>query len=1071
MNPETPSRADDPVLSLPLSTSTGVDREKLAWLLLLVGAVLTRFWDLGLRAMSHDEAQHAIYSFYLYDTGNYQHDPLLHGPLLFHLNALFYFLFGASDFSARLAPALSGLGVILLIACLRRYIGRTGALAAALLVVLSPTLLCYSRYIRNDVYIALFVMVWIYAAFRYLETRAPRSLWLMVAAMALAFTTKENSFIFGATIGAFFALLGLFRLLWSGQRGSPQSSSNAPDRSALDLSLLMLTLVLPFMTPWGYFVTGRDLAGYAQSENLWHNLMLLAVVTLLSGLLAVVYFGFKRGTDSINLRLWVRLMALFWGVQILLFTTFFTNTQKGLVSGVVGSLGYWLTQHEVGRGSQPWFYYLILSTLYEFLALFLCLAAVWSLNRHLKTSTWEPVSKEDLPVEAEPEASGTGGNEIRKLFLCFLVFWVFCSWIGYSVAGERMPWLLMHVVLPMCVLGGWWLGRLLNLISWSSVTNSRTSSLILVPGLVGLLILALLKGGAFEGRDLASLAATIRWLVTLGILLTLVYLVSRVAARAGRTLTLHLLTLGVVVLLGLLTLRASLMLNFKNYDLATELLVYAHGTPDIKRALEEIDLIGSRTGGRSKLVVAYDSQSSWPFTWYMRDYPGSKFYGDAPRLDAMKSPVGIVGPDNVRKVLPYLTDEYIRRVYRLVWWPPHEPYLVGLEGLFRAVTDPISQRNLIQYFFYRRMPGVDMAIWPHRQEFNLFVRRDLASDVWNLGVLPARSPASDPSKVEQRELQIVRSFSGNYEGRALSKPRDLAVGPQGERVIADSGNNRILILDKGGNLKLTFGSACLLEKGPESGCLDPDGPGSGELGDGQFNEPWGVAVNQKGEIYVADTWNGRIQKFDSEGRFLAKWGRYGHSPNQLGDPEVLFGPRGLALDSEGNLLVADTGNKRILRFGGEGAFLEQVGGGGITPGLFDEPVSLVVEPAEGAVYVTDAWNRRIQRFDARLQFQSEWKVPGWKDRGILSKPYIAVDLAGQVYVTDPENSRILVYGIDGTLRVRLSGGTGTGQFLDNPNGLALDPTAGNLLVADGGNDRILEFAPVAGTDFPVSSEQ
>ncbi len=1036
---------------------------------------MTRFWDLGLRAMSHDEAQHAIYSFYLYDTGNYQHDPLLHGPLLFHVNALFYFLFGASDFSARLAPALSGLGVIVLIACLRRYIGRTGALAAALLVVLSPTLLCYSRYIRNDVYIALFVMVWIYASFRYLETRAPRFLGLMVAAMALAFTTKENSFIFGATIGAFFAILGLGRLFWSGLRRSPTESPNLRDRTALELSLLMLTLVLPFMTPWGYFVTGRDLAGYAQSENLWHNLLLLGVVTLLSGLLALMFFGFKRGADGINLRLWVRLMALFWGVQIILFTTFFTNTQKGLVSGVVGSLGYWLTQHEVGRGSQPWFYYLILSTVYEFLASFLCLAALWSLNRHLKTGTWEPVLKEDLPVEAESEASDAGASEIRKLFLCFLAFWVLCSWIGYSVAGERMPWLLMHVVLPMCVLGGWWLGRLLNLISWSSVANCRASGLILVPGLVGLLTFALLKGGVFEGRDLVSLAATSRWLVALGVLLTLVYLVSRVVGRAGRTLTLHLLALGVVVLLGLLTLRASLMLNFKNYDLATELLVYAHGTPDIKRALDEIDLIGSRTGGRSKLVVAYDSQSSWPFTWYMRDYPGSKFYGDTPRLDAMKSPVVIVGPDNVRKVLPYLTDEYIRRVYRLVWWPPHEPYLVGLEEFFKVVTDPDGLKNLSQYFFYRRLPGVDMAIWPHWQEFNLFVRRDLASDVWNLGVRPSRSLASDPSKVEQRELQVVRSFSGDYAGRPMSKPRDLAVSPQGDRVIADSGNNRILILDKGGNLKLAFGSTCVLEKGAESGCLDPDGSGSGELGDGQFNEPRGVAVNRQGEIYVADTWNGRIQKFDSEGRFLAKWGRFGNSPGQLGDPEVLFGPRGLALDSEGNLLVADTGNKRVLSFAGGGTFLRQIGGGGITPGLFDEPVSLVVAPAEGAVYVTDAWNQRIQKFDDGLQFQSEWKVPGWKDQGILSKPYIVLDSAGQVYVTDPENSRILVYAVDGSLRARLSGGTGTGQFLDNPNGLTLDSTTGNLLVADGGNDRILEFAPVAsagaGRDSPVSSEQ
>src|SRR5690606_29863902 len=109
------------------------------------------------------------------------------------------------------------------------------------------------------------------------------------------------------------------------------------------------------------------------------------------------------------------------------------------------------------------------------------------------------------------------------------------------------------------------------------------------------------------------------------------------------------------------------------------------------------------------------------------------------------------------------------------------------------------------------------------------------------------------------------------------------------------------------------------------------------LGDGQFNEPWGVAVDGEGQIYVADTWNGRIQVFAPDGTFLRKWGYFNTTNGELGDPLALFGPRGLAVDLNGNLLVADTGNKRILLFTPTGELVQQVGGGGVALGRFEEP--------------------------------------------------------------------------------------------------------------------------------------
>ena len=93
---------------------------------------------LGARVMSHDESLHTYYSWRLYDAGDFQHTPLMHGPLLFHAVAFFYFLFGDSDFSARIYTALLGVIVVLFPYLFRRWLGRTGAVLAAIALARFP---------------------------------------------------------------------------------------------------------------------------------------------------------------------------------------------------------------------------------------------------------------------------------------------------------------------------------------------------------------------------------------------------------------------------------------------------------------------------------------------------------------------------------------------------------------------------------------------------------------------------------------------------------------------------------------------------------------------------------------------------------------------------------------------------------------------------------------------------------------------------------------------------------------------------------------------------------------------
>ena len=174
-----------------------------AWLVLLTLALVSRFYDLGTRAMSHDEGLHTWYSWQLFHSGHYQHDPMMHGPVLFHANALIYLLFGDTDLTSRILPALAGVAVLMVFWCFRRYMGRPGALAGGILVLVSPSLLFYSRYIRNDIYISLFMLVWTYSILRYLESDHAKWLWGMVLAMALSFACKEVTFIHGMVIGSF----------------------------------------------------------------------------------------------------------------------------------------------------------------------------------------------------------------------------------------------------------------------------------------------------------------------------------------------------------------------------------------------------------------------------------------------------------------------------------------------------------------------------------------------------------------------------------------------------------------------------------------------------------------------------------------------------------------------------------------------------------------------------------------------------------------------------------------------------------------------------------------------------
>ncbi|MEP6471077.1 MAG: flippase activity-associated protein Agl23, partial [Acidobacteriota bacterium] len=126
--------------------------------LFILVAIATRFWHLGERPFHHDESIHAHQSYTLMKDGNWRYDPAYHGPFLYYANALVYRLLGVTNTTARLLPAIFGLLLIAAAFPLARWIGRDAAFAYAALVLISPHLTYFSRFIREDTYSLVFTL-------------------------------------------------------------------------------------------------------------------------------------------------------------------------------------------------------------------------------------------------------------------------------------------------------------------------------------------------------------------------------------------------------------------------------------------------------------------------------------------------------------------------------------------------------------------------------------------------------------------------------------------------------------------------------------------------------------------------------------------------------------------------------------------------------------------------------------------------------------------------------------------------------------------------------------------------
>jgi DNA-binding beta-propeller fold protein YncE len=323
---------------------------------------------------------------------------------------------------------------------------------------------------------------------------------------------------------------------------------------------------------------------------------------------------------------------------------------------------------------------------------------------------------------------------------------------------------------------------------------------------------------------------------------------------------------------------------------------------------------------------------------------------------------------------------------------------------------------------------------------------------------------------EADKRETVTSYSGQGDlGWKLRKPTSTAFEPATLDLVHKTiyeGNAET----SNGNVIETRAPAGNSEQvSPPSFSLRFGGTG---VGNGQFKEPWSVALDSSGNVWALDTGNDRVEKFSATGGFDAVFGKEGTGNLQFKEP------KGIAIDeSTGNVYIADSANNRIEELSSSGAFVEVIGWGvsdgkselevckasckagiaGSGKGQFSGPQGLTFD-VEGDIWVTDTGNDRVEGLSESGAFLTQFGSKG-SGNGQFTEPTGVAMSEGSFYVVDHGDDRIEQFSTLGAYVGQFgSKGSGPAQFTE-PYGIVTNPSTGVLFVCDAGNERMQEFSP------------
>jgi predicted membrane-bound mannosyltransferase/sugar lactone lactonase YvrE len=1089
------------------------DRERITalavryWEVALYGSFVSlalglRLWHLSGRAIHHDESLHMYYAWQIFKGQGYQHVPFMHGPFKFFSTALVFRLFGDSDFTARLVFALFGSALVGLPYFIRGFLGRAGALFAALLLALSPTLLYVSRFNRDDILVVTYTLAMVIVMWRYLKEQREAYLFAIPLLLMLGFTTMEMTFITTAIFlvyleyqlandlldqirasrslsreeeAAAFVVLMLtgwaIAALWPLLDGPRQRWSLKVMPPAAHLLIVLLVFSLPQFSGAVQKIPFVHI-GTPNTFDEGRAGMQLKLVTTAIFFLVSIYIGLLW-----NWRIFLIGAAIFYIPYFLFYTAFFTNGgdiwnfghsgqfwhgEGGFWTGIWGSLDYWLSQQLVRRGNQPDYYYFMFLPVYELLPLVFAVggALYYAFKGKMDQKLLSAATVLLViifSVIPKSSAGPIGTYHVHAAFIIaiasvllmrmdaftkFLLFWTLSVFFALTVAGEKMPWLIVHVALPLTLLAAKVMDDILSSVGQATqaaadaraaqkraekdlpaaAASPRGVQLERILPLAGGAALAILAAVIFQASGPGAGLSLIAWLLSLLATGLVVWTAMNASWRiAGQV--------AAVALFGALFVFTARAAGNAAYDQGDpngyprEMLIYAQGSPALSVLDADIERAARDSGLGYNLPIVVDSSGNvWPWPWSLRNfhYTSTDFSGD---FTPPSGAIVLISNQNQSKMAPYLADYQQGVPYTHMWWFPE--FYRGLQTT-RFLSDVFNGHTLSvwrNYFIDREVAGASSS-----PDMIAYFPKSYQSTI----IPPPPTGNVSADALPDASVTFIGE-TGTAPGQ-YTQPDDITVDAQGNLFVVDTQNHRVQKVAPDGTAT-AFGKT----GSGKSEFGDPHDQSSDYAKDG----PWGMAVDAQGNLYVADTWNHRVEKFGPDFAFIKEWG--------AGE---LFGPRDIAIDAQGNVYVVDTGNKRIREYTADGVLIKDIGKKGSAagqfvagsgPGEFNEPSSIAIAP-NGDIYVADFWNKRIQIFDASFRYRTEIKVKSWGSPGITDRAYIVALSDGHVLATDPANGRILVFDPTGNQQAawRLPSAVGSSR----PVGIAVDAQAQNVYISD-----------------------
>ncbi|MBU4373584.1 MAG: TIGR03663 family protein [Euryarchaeota archaeon] len=303
----------------------------LGFILIIALAFFLRLYRLDERVFHHDEAAVGYFTYKLFNDGIYSYDPSFHGPFMYYAAAGMFRLFGDSDYSARLLPALLGAAMLFLLIPLRRHIGNAGMIFAAFFLALSPSFLYYSRFYREDIFAAFFSMLMLVCAVKYAEKHVEekyssmRVFYLFAGATSLASMAalKENAYIAMGLIALFLLLLFIRERWYKDLIGKIKRCEKRLMITVAEGAFFILVLLVAF----SLFYTGKPLdihgmyAAVEKAVSHWYEmhmiqrmggpiyfylpiLALYELPVLVFGLLGIIHYYKKNSLFMIFIGYW-----------------------------------------------------------------------------------------------------------------------------------------------------------------------------------------------------------------------------------------------------------------------------------------------------------------------------------------------------------------------------------------------------------------------------------------------------------------------------------------------------------------------------------------------------------------------------------------------------------------------------------------------------------------------------------------------------------------------------------------------------------------------------------------------